>query len=71
MTYNLATGHYADHGSLQLPGERQPVFAQTLVIHHNGRLYACPWIEGAGQPRPDSSSSCTCDLISFPDPLAR
>jgi hypothetical protein len=67
VTYDLRTGEYADHGVLRLPDGRYPTMAHTLVVHPNGRLYSCPWIERppAGA---DRKKSPICDLISFDGP---
>jgi len=71
ITYNLRTGQYADHGRLRLTDGRYPTMSQTLALHPNGRLYACPWIEN---PRSSEARArgeyggATCDLISFEMP---
>ncbi len=51
----------------RLPDGRNPLMAQTLAIHPNGKLYSCPWIES---PRAgaDPKAPCQCDLISFETP---
>ena len=67
VTYHLRTGRYADHGVLRLLDGRYPQMAHTLVVHPNGRLYSCPWIE----PSPEGAArkaACQCDLISFDAP---
>ena len=58
-----------DHGVLRLEDGRYPTMSQTLVVHPNGRLYACPWIEKPGRA-PDDPVRQQVDLISFEDPLA-
>jgi hypothetical protein len=67
VTYDLRTGEYADHGLLRLTNDRYPVMAQTLVVHPNGKLYSCPWLERppAGADRRGLNG---CDLISFDGP---
>ncbi len=67
VTYHLRTGDYADHGVLRLPDGRYPSMAHTLLVHPNGKLYSCPWIE----PSPtglDRKAAPICDLISFDAP---
>jgi hypothetical protein len=69
VTYNLRTGHYSDHGVLQLEDGVYPRMAQCHAVHKNGRGYTCPWIAKPNREegkRPRHS----CDLISYPDPLA-
>jgi len=66
VTYHLPTGRYCDHGMLQLPDGRSPQMAHTLVVHPNGKLYSCPWIElEPFRANADGQAQCECDLISF------
>lgn len=70
VTYNIRTHARADHGALRLEDGRYPTMSQTLAVHPNGTLYACPWIE-----KPDRAESDPvghqCDLVSFADPRAK
>lgn len=69
ITYNLRTRAYADHGHLQLEDGRYPTLAQCLAAPAGGRLYSCPWIEKPTEVKGEPKRQC--DLISFPDPMAR
>ena len=69
ITYNLRTGAHQDHGVLRLEDGRYPSMSQTLAIHPDGKLYACPWIEKPEQAS-DDAVQLQVDLISFDDPLA-
>ncbi len=64
VTYHLPTGRYRDHGMLQLPDGRHPQMAHALVVHPNGKLYSCPWIE-TPHMNADGRAQCECDLVSF------
>ena len=68
ITYNLRTGKCIDHGVLRLPDGRYPLMSQTLAVHPNGKLYACPWIEKPGRT-PEDSVTRQVDLISFDNPI--
>jgi hypothetical protein len=68
ITYNLRTGRRLDHGYLRLPDGRYPLRSQTLAVHPNRGLYACPWIEDPTKPKPEKAGAyagCRCNLISF------
>lgn len=60
VTYDLRSGRCADHGVLRLEDGRYATMSQSLAVGRDGRLYACPWLEGPTQ----------VDLISFRDPVA-
>jgi hypothetical protein len=70
VTYDLKTGDYADHGVLQLEDGGYPRMSQCHAVHKNGRGYTCPWIVKLN-PGEGRRSRHQCDLISYPDPLAR
>lgn len=68
ITYNIQTGEHIDHGVLRLEDGRYPWMSQTLVVHPNGKLYACPWVEKPNRT-PDDPVQYQVDLISFDNPL--
>jgi len=70
ITYNIQTGKTIDHGVLQLPDGRYLRMSQSHAVHANGTCYACPWIERPNDPV-GAAPKWDCDLVSFPDPLAK
>jgi hypothetical protein len=69
ITYDLHTRVYHDHGVLRLEDGRYPRMAQSLLMHSDGRLYSCPWIEKPTRLDPNDKVVEQVDLISFADPL--
>jgi hypothetical protein len=70
ITYHLPTGTYRDHGRLRLEDGRYPRMANSLLVHTDGRLYSCPWIEKPGPREKGDRVEEQVDLISFANPLS-
>lgn len=61
VTYDTASGQYADHGALALEDGSRPVWAQSIAVGRDKRVYVVSKLRESGKLR--------TDLLSFSDPL--